>query len=550
MPADAEGTASRLDALAIRIAARLDADFDRTAGFAGTEFYATAFACWLWRHWPERHGAALAAGLARIRDQDKTAPIGSWRNPFHWEFVRFALAGVFRDGPVAGHAGMAAILPTRRFVGNRTANWTLLRSTARLAEGGPMQRRLAAFERGLALRLYQRPDGLIEDRRGEPSQQYHCFAAALLGYQLAALGLADDDAKRRLARALAWIADTALEDGEVNAVGRGRFQSFGYASAVLALATGLALGVAPPDAWPLVRAVVRRLERAEAGTGRLPLMLNGADAEPLDAALVRHPHQRRLGWHSYNNAADYHAFSGALLKLSASLLAPLDETEPEPAGRLTDIDRLTDDFRVVRRMAYGAVVAPPRRALTSSQPLPYLVTGEGGRPLPAYGGENLPDSIYSALGLPLPVFETGTGRLASILERADFRWAGRDRLVGEAAGFRFERRFVFAERRIEIEDRLLLGPAYDGKAASLWFPWLPLPEATTPDGPAPSARFRLDRAWLDSETPLLRLDRREYSPSGPLAVWAARQPALGAGEEFSSRIVLALDAVDDQRQVG
>lgn len=510
--------ATRLESLAHGIADVLAKDFDPRHGFGETEFYGTAFACMLWRRWPERFREALEAGLARLAQQDKRARIGVWQNPYHWEFVRFALADLFRAGPVGDFRAARQILGSPRFVGTRVANWMLLRSTVRIAEGGWLGTRIGRLERALALGVYQKQGGFIEDQRGAPTQQYHAFMTALLGYQIVVLGEPSARLRDRFAEALAALQGTTLLDGEVNAVGRGRFQSFGYAAAALALAFGLRLGLAAPGAHSLLAALTGRLERAAGSGGRLPLMITGVDARTDIAPPPVHPHQNRIGWHSYNNGPDYLAFSGAILKLAAEQLDGIaPPLEPAPLG---PEDRLVDGLRVVRSPAYAAIASLPHAALVPAQPLPFIVTQNGARPLPSYGGEALPDSIYTALALPLPVFEGLNGGFRDIVDGTLFRWAGPDRIVGERAAFRFERKFRFGPDMIAVEDALILKEHDPDERLHL--PWLPLPEDA--DRAADSDQdIALAGARLECDLPLAPVETAapQYGMSGRLRIWSA-----------------------------
>jgi len=530
-----EGTVgTRFDRIAERIAEALAAQCDPEKGFAETEFYGTAFAAMLWQRWPERFGDDIAAALERLKRQDKQARIGAWENRFHWEFVRFALADLLRSGPVAGYRDPEDVLGELSFIRNRVANWTLLRSTVRLSGTAQLDRIIGRIERWLALAVYQKPDGFIEDQRGAPTQQYHAFTTALLGYQIAVLEEPSAALHERFRMALLALVRTALHDGEVNAIGRGRFQSFGYAAAALALAIGLRIGCAPEGTIALLRAIADRLETALGPDGTLPLMITGIDETEEVTPPPHHPHQRRIGWHSYNNAPDYLAFSGAVLKLAAEQLA----ASPEPGTPLPlpAEDSLADGIRVIRNATYSAITTLPRRTITAAQPLPYIVTADGARPLPSYGDETLPDSIYTPLSLPLPVFERHDGTFRPLLSGTDFRWAGPGKIVGEAATFRFERRFCFEAGSIDIEDALTLTETPDD--ARLHLPWLTLPASAKPAArTGKGTAFALDGARLESEFPLTEVTaaKPQYGVSGRLRVWSNAAPPPPPGEISTAR---------------
>lgn len=530
-----EGTVgARLERIAEQIAGALAAQCDPETGFEETEFYGTAFAAMLWGRWPERFGADIAAALDRLKRQDKQARIGAWENRFHWEFVRFALVELFRSGPVSNYREPGDVLGDLHFVRNHVANWTLLRSTVRLSGTGRFERIIGRIERWLALAIHQKPDGFIEDQRSAPTQQYHAFATALLGYQIAVLDEPSANLHERFRLALNALVRTALHDGEVNAVGRGRFQSFGYAAAALALAIGLRLGSAPEGTITLLRAIADRLEAALGPDGTLPLMITRIDEMEEVSPPPHHLHQRRIGWHSYNNAPDYLAFSGAILKLAAEQLS----TSPEPGTPLPlpAEDSLADGIRVIRNAAYSAIVTLPRRTITAAQPLPYIVTADGARPLPSYGDEVLPDSIYTALSMPLPVFEEHDGTFRTLLSGTTFRWAGLDKIIGETATLRFERRLQFTAGSIEVEDALTLTEPPDD--AKLHLPWLTLPASSAPMSEADEGTtFALDGARLESDLRLVEVPAAEpqYGSSGRLRVWSRAAALPPPGEIASAR---------------
>ena len=247
-----------------------------------------------------------------------------------------------------------------------------------------------------------------------------------------------------------------------------------------------------------------------------------------------HPHQCRIGWHSYNNAPDYLAFSGAVLKLAAEQLA----ASPEPGTPLPlpMEDGLQDGIRVVRNAAYSAMTTLPRRTITAAQPLPYIVKADGARPLPSYGDETLPESIYTALSLPLPVFEQHDGTFRALLSGTAFRWSGPDKIVGETTTFRFERRFRFEAGSIDIEDALTLTEAPDD--AQLHLPWLTLPASAEPEpGTGDSTVFALDGTRLESDLPLTEVTAAEpqYGISGRLRVWSNAAPPPPPGEVTTAR---------------
>lgn len=258
-------------------------------------------------------------------------------NEKHWEFVAMALlhtAG-YRAGQTLPDTllGVLKQLYGRMATGHKAANWRLMRRITQCA----VDARVLAVSDLEALDMAQHANGFLPDAPDDCSTQYHAYNALLLAR------FADrQDASMRevLRRALAWLVEAALQDGEPNARGRGTFQLFGYA-AMDALADLLVhewgLGV-PQDWWDAVRA---RMEHYE-GSGALPLWWNS-------------PAQQHwlLG---YNSCDDYPAF--------ADFWAPTRHALPTSAAEATSraIERWTcaesgDGAYVVFSDERGPVVA-------------------------------------------------------------------------------------------------------------------------------------------------------------------------------------------------
>lgn len=437
------GVAADCRRLASGILTHLDRDVVTGGRIAGRDFYGGAFALWL---------ATLLDAPDALPGLEETVlaaqdpPSGR----YHTEFVLFALGmRAVRSGDPGHREAFDSLAARRRFAHGRVANWRLLRSAARLLIGGRAQAGLAAAEVASVLAGNTTRSGFVSDKRGRPSLQYHAFSVFLLGH-LAEHGL--PWCRRPFDRGVAALSRLVLPSGEMNYLGRGALQSFGYASAVAALAAHHRL-FAAGDSLGLADRVVRYLAAFRTDDGAVPLVCSARGTD-------RDGAEPPSGWWSYNNHSDYVAFTGALLAHAAAGL----ERPPTADGVRGDgvpVPRrgrqagagvpVIPGTRQVSSGNYHAVVGVPRPGVSGGQPFPFLEVA-GRHPLPLFGGEQETSDRYGGQTLPLPLVDVdGEPRsLASLL-----RWRlHRDRLVGTGAWGHFTRGFDFRADGITVVDEI------------------------------------------------------------------------------------------------
>ena len=443
-------------ALAEGLARYLASKFDVGQGFPSREFYATAFASWLWSYYPARFSSQIQAAFELLRRVEKPQ---KGPNRFHWEFVRFAVSNALLN--LQSKKSAKQILGKEHFAYTRVANWTLLRSTTRLLGRGVGQATLAFFERIGALLYYQRPWGLIEDERERPSLQYHAFSTALLGLQVCDCKVRDRFTRKRFLKALEVLDLLTLPGGQCNYWGRGQGQAFGYAAAILAFALGACI---TGEAYYIRRAheVLGYVKRYVRLDGSLPLVLR--PDEPPDPLRPNLLDPRFLGWYSYNNYFDYLAFVGALLAKTATLVIDVgDQLCRFATQRPTSLRRdelLGGDVRIHSSASYTAVVTRPFGSLAATLAMPYLCV-QGRYPLPCYGGEEF-GSLYTTRALPFPIVVDRYGNRYSLYELLRFQWVGHDIIEGKGPTLVFLRHFQFGETRIAISDEIRFRGHHEG----------------------------------------------------------------------------------------
>jgi hypothetical protein len=243
-------------------------------------------------------GTALSERDAQAcLDEHLLNPAGSR----HWEFLATGALHLFDVSPQLSHSLKALVTNCLgRFENSSsTRNWRLMRelSTQRLAG-----KRLCARSLRRA-GLDQRTDGFLPDAPGGESTQYHAYLLLLI-LRFGEHG--DREVQMIVRRAFDWLRHRWELDGDPNAVGRGRFQVFGYASMAAAASLSAKWTDCSPD--PIWAALVEhRAWNVEAG-GVLSRCWSG-------------PHRRSL-LHGYNTPSDYVAFRDLWLATSSSMPPP------------------------------------------------------------------------------------------------------------------------------------------------------------------------------------------------------------------------------------
>jgi hypothetical protein len=223
----------------------------------------------------------------------------------HWEFLATAYLHLVDNGSVLSASDVVRLIPlVGRFQHSpRTHNWRMMQvATKRRLDGG----RLVLRDLREA-RVVPCSDGFLpDDDGGDRSTQYHAYILLLL---LRFGDPGDSQLKKVVLRAFQWLMARDAADGDPSAVGRGRFQLFGYASMAAAASLTRNWGFEVDAAWH-----GRVVERGQpSADGILGSMWSG-------------PHREYL-LHGYNNASDYSAF--------AELWSPTHGNTAFPAPRST-----------------------------------------------------------------------------------------------------------------------------------------------------------------------------------------------------------------------
>lgn len=409
--------------------------------------------------------AAKGAVAFHLRTSVDEYPPGTW--DYHWDFNNLAFAETCRllepqlepQERADWQTGLAAWKTNPHWA----VNWVSMRAAAHFLRhdllGRPEDLTLAGQWLDYVL-ASQLPDGGIEDVRGHslPSQ-YHAYSACLLHR----MRLRHPSVDRAVVAAARWLLAVAAPDGEVNALGRGQGQIFGYACAVYLFRAAATLDaeLAHNHRWA-ARAVCRRLERFQTVDGWWPLVLNDL------------PVQRRAGWYDYHHQSVYNAFAALWLTLAARLPVPEGEaTPPAPGERWLR----QSGILAVRRQRYFAVFCAGREGAgysTEAGITPHDLTfgervffrGPLGPGTGKYGSR--------AAGL-----DQETHCLAPLWRRPGEKWQAPGGVEGslapgkrpghwllglEAAGARWQRELTFGERFIEARDRLELSPNVTSRA--------------------------------------------------------------------------------------
>lgn len=322
----------------------------------GDHYAASHFAwCCALRHAarpdPELRRAALDAMAFHVRtSRDEYGP-GSWS--YHWDFNNLASIETYSllrgDGPEQGGRldeewrGSLQIWKTNV---HWAVNWVAMRALAHFRRHDLFGRRrdlLAAREWLEYVLFAQLPDGGLEDVKGRslPSQ-YHAYTACLLHRMLPR----HPAVPRTVGSAAQWLLAVTGPDGEINALGRGQGQIFGYACAVYLFRAAAVLdpALAPRCRWAEAK-VLERLARFQSPEGWWPLVLNHL------------PVAGRAGWYDYHHLTVYNAFAALWLTLAAGIpLPPGPQEPPEP-----DVVWLKDSgLLAVRRKQWFALFAAGR----------------------------------------------------------------------------------------------------------------------------------------------------------------------------------------------
>ncbi len=369
--------------IAIKIGNYLKSQLARHKGFGERSFYGEAFSLALLAVLKELDSATLQTLTSCFRTLDTKHP------EFHWEFNRYAL---YHYAQLTGDHHFDDIVYDGTFKGTRCTNWSLLRCATRLHLN---PRDHAALDEATQItHRAQSRSGLILDEPHVKSFQYHCFSLAML-VEIFAI-TSDPSILASFDRGMCFIRHFILSEGESLYVGRGQEQSFGYGALAYCLATAYRLQK-DSDVLSDLKRVLTYLRGFQRPNGSFPLVLNHEEPSGITYEDLPPP-----GWYSYNNFFDYLPFFGYFVAKAAEQLSLCPDTDFVPEENVLR-DYRDENYLVIHRPYYEAVVARPGGATPNDLAMPYLVAK--GRPiLPCYGGEQELDNRYALWNLPLPRF--------------------------------------------------------------------------------------------------------------------------------------------------
>jgi len=161
----------------------------------------------------------------------------------------------------------------------------------------------------------QKADGVLDDipDKSRPSQ-YHAYTACLL-YQM--MPLSPDRISSGLIRSARWLLAVTAPDGDMNVLGRGQGQIFGYACALFLFraASLVDKDIAPQYLWAADR-ILEKLIASQDTDGWLPLVINDA------------PLSEKAGWYDYHHLTVYNAFAAVWLLLAGELKVETESRAP------------------------------------------------------------------------------------------------------------------------------------------------------------------------------------------------------------------------------
>jgi hypothetical protein len=250
------------------------------------------------------HAEGPDADLSALDARQASMPPGE----SHWEFAAIALLHVATREGQAPPCAIRAQLDQWQSKFNPkhpAGNWRLMRVIVNAAfMAWPLDHEMLTEALGpLGV------DGHLPDVQGEVSSQYHAYNLLLLARFGDAL---DPKVCSAVREGFAWLFEVDRTYGDPSPLGRGRFQTFGYAAMQAAAQYAGGYGVEVPGAWAARVAI--RLSGVVPGSGALPPFWDG-------------PYRQEL-LHGYNTVDDYPAF--------AEFWAPHRETPALPAAPAPD----------------------------------------------------------------------------------------------------------------------------------------------------------------------------------------------------------------------
>ena len=265
------------------------------------------------------HRAESAIDFHIRTSLDEYSP-GDW--DYHWDFNNLAFVETYalaRDRlETAERIRWGKSLSAWKNNAHTAVNWIAMRALASyrryLSLNQPQDLRNAETLLQKILSI-QKADGALDDVPGQsrPSQ-YHAYTACLL-YRM--MPLSPELISSSLIRAARWLLAVTAPDGDMNALGRGQGQIFGYACAIFLFraASLLDKDIAPQYLWAADR-ILEKLLASRHAEGWLPLVVNDL------------PVTERAGWYDYHHLTVYNAFAAVWLLLAEELSVETEARAP------------------------------------------------------------------------------------------------------------------------------------------------------------------------------------------------------------------------------
>jgi len=398
-------------------------------GFASRTFYAETFALSLLA----RH-RLLGADNERLLLESYNLK-NKKDSEFHHEFNNYALM----DTANYSNKSYESFFMPLVFKGTECTNWTLLRELVVNKVSGVqldnVYRKISSA---------QDSSGLISDDPGVHSFQYHCFSATLL-FELYIL-TKDEKLKDCFLKAVSFIKNFILPNGDTLYIGRGQEQSFGYGALVYMLAGHYEL-TGDTQSLSEIEQVLKYLHKFVNPDGSFPLVMNPDESSTAKDVNLKDPAFK--GWYAYNNYFDYLCFLGVYLDKAREIISR--NKMPDECLAKVNLSYRDNNFRKFATVKYVAVWARPGGYWTNDQTFP-LICYKKKIQTPCLGREQFVESLYSEQELSFPQLDNIKTRW-SWRKLGFSKWFGNTLLWFSPWGF-WKKSLIIREDSITIKTRL------------------------------------------------------------------------------------------------
>jgi hypothetical protein len=415
---------TELNSLSNGIASFLESMLQDKKDFGLRTFYAETYSLLLFKQTNKLNEALEKKLIAAYENKNKAD------SEFHFEFNNYALS----EASLLTNNKYDNYFKPLQFKGTKCTNWTLLRETIKIKHENTSTEKLKE-----KLAFAQLPSGLIQDDPGVHSFQYHCFSAALL-YEVFNQ-TRDYEIKNSFIKAVSFIKNFILKNGDTLYIGRGQEQSFGYGTLIYILAAHYELTNDEESIGSLEKVLIF-LKSFQRNDMSFPLVLN--EYEPKRPDNVNLQNELFAGWYAYNNYYDYLAFLGCYLKKTEELLKKLNI--PEKLISTPESGYSDEIYRKFTTLKYTAVLSKPGGYWTNDQTFP-LIYYRNKTQTPCHGGEQFVNSLYGEDQLSFPTLKLAP-RKFSWRKTGKAKWIGNNLLWLSLLGFWIKKYKVTNEKLI------------------------------------------------------------------------------------------------------